>query len=100
MEKFVSVDDYEKSALQILPKAVKDYYASGAGKEFSLQWNKDAFKSYKIRPKVLTNVLKCEIGTRILGEEISMPLGIAPTAMQGMAHLDGECATAKGKNVN
>ncbi|XP_074115593.1 hydroxyacid oxidase [Cotesia typhae] len=95
MEKFVSVDDYEKSALQILPKAVKDYYASGAGKEFSLQWNKDAFKSYKIRPKVLTNVLKCEIGTRILGEEISMPLGIAPTAMQGMAHLDGECATAK-----
>lgn len=46
MEKFVSVDDYEKSALQTLPKAVKDYYASGAGKEFSLQWNKDAFKTF------------------------------------------------------
>ncbi|CAG5097171.1 Similar to GLO5: Peroxisomal (S)-2-hydroxy-acid oxidase GLO5 (Arabidopsis thaliana) [Cotesia congregata] len=95
MDNFVSVDDFEKSALQILPKAVKDYYASGAGKEFTLEWNKDAFKKYKIRPKVLTNVLKCEIGTRILGEEISMPLGIAPTAMQGMAHPDGECATAE-----
>ena len=33
--------------------------------------------------------------TIVLGNEVSMPIGIAPTAMQRMAHPDGECATAK-----
>ena len=33
--------------------------------------------------------------TNVLGNEVSMPIGIAPTAMQRMAHPDGECATAK-----
>ena len=33
--------------------------------------------------------------TKILGHEISMPIGISPTAMQKMAHPEGECASAK-----
>lgn len=37
-----------------------------------------------------------DLSTVVLGERIAMPIGIAPTAMQRMAHPDGECANARG----
>ena len=36
------------------------------------------------------------LSTTILGEKVSLPIGIAPTATQKLAHPDGEQATAKG----
>ena len=33
--------------------------------------------------------------TTVLGERVSSPICVAPTAMQRMAHNDGECATSK-----
>ncbi|KAK0172704.1 hypothetical protein PV328_005989 [Microctonus aethiopoides] len=95
MEQLVCIDDFEKLALKILTPSVRDYYKSGAGDEITLKWNREAFRKYKIRPRVLTDVSKRDISTVILGEKISMPLGIAPTAMQRMAHPDGECANAR-----
>jgi len=48
---------------------------------------------------VLRDVSKRDISTTVLGEKVSMPLGVSPTAMQRMAHPDGECANARGKNL-
>ncbi|XP_015113733.1 hydroxyacid oxidase 1 [Diachasma alloeum] len=95
MEAFTCVQDFEQSAMKILPISARDYYRSGAGDEVTLEWNKNAFRKYRIRPRVLRNVSSIDISTKVLGERISMPLGVAPTAMQRMAHPDGECATAK-----
>ncbi|KAL7300851.1 hypothetical protein TKK_0006409 [Trichogramma kaykai] len=95
MSQFVCIDDYERHALANLPPMIKDYYRSGAGEELTLRLNKEAFRKLRIRPKVLTNVSKRDISTTILGERISMPLGVSPTAMQRMAHPDGECANVK-----
>ena len=44
---------------------------------------------------MMVDVSNRNLKTTVLGNEISMPIGIAPTAMQRMAHPDGECATAK-----
>lgn len=95
MTNFVCVDDYEKYAINNLSPSVRDYYKSGAGEEHSLRWNREAFKRYRIRPRVLRDVSKRDISTIILGKKILMPLGVAPTAMQRMAHPDGECANAR-----
>ncbi|KAL0131256.1 hypothetical protein PUN28_002670 [Cardiocondyla obscurior] len=92
---FVCIEDYEKYALERLPASIRDYYKSGAGEEFSVKWNREAFKNYRIRPRFLRDVSKRDISTTVLGHKISMPLGVAPTAMQRMAHPDGECANAK-----
>ena len=46
-------------------------------------------------PKVLVDVTKIDTKTTILGERISSPICIAPSAMQKMAHPDGEIATSK-----
>ena len=48
---------------------------------------------------MLRDVSKIDISVTILGEKVSMPLGIAPTSLQKMAHPDGECANARGVNL-
>ena len=54
------------------------------------------FFRIRILPRMLKDVTKVDLSTTVLGEKISMPLGIAPTALQRMAHPDGECANARG----
>lgn len=95
MARLVCVEDYEKYALQNLPPHVRDYYKSGAGAEHSLIWNREAFRKFRIRPRFLRDVSKRDTSTTVLGQRVSMPLGVAPTAMQRMAHPDGECANAR-----
>ncbi len=50
----------------------------------------------KLRPRLLRDVSIIDMSTTILGEKIDFPICVAPTAMQKMAHPDGEIATAKG----
>ncbi|XP_011696026.1 PREDICTED: LOW QUALITY PROTEIN: hydroxyacid oxidase 1-like [Wasmannia auropunctata] len=95
MTAYVCVEDYEKHAQERLPASVRDYYKSGAREEYSVKWNRKAFKNYRIRPRFLRDVSKRDISTIVLGHKVSMPLGVAPTAMQRMAHPDGECANAR-----
>lgn len=91
----ICIEDFQKYADQNLTPSVRDYYNSGAGEQFSLKLNTEAFKKYRIRPRFLRNVSKRDLSTTILGEKISMPLGIAPAAMQRMAHPEGECANVR-----
>lgn len=46
-------------------------------------------------PKILVDVTTVDMTTSILGVKVSSPICIAPTAMQRMAHPDGECATSR-----
>lgn len=54
----------------------------------------------RIRPRVLRGISQVDLSTTILGERITMPIGIAPTATQKLAHPDGELATARGKSAS
>ena len=53
------------------------------------------FSRLKLLPRMMIDVSSRNMKTSVLGTEISMPIGIAPTAMQKMAHPEGECAAAK-----
>ena len=52
---------------------------------------------YYIIPRVLRDVSLVDMSTSVLGHSLRVPVGVAPTAMQRMAHPDGEAATARGK---
>lgn len=54
------------------------------------------FHSWRIRPRVLVNVQNRDAKCEVFGMKLDFPIAIAPTAMQKMAHPDGECAAAKG----
>ncbi|XP_026764192.2 2-Hydroxyacid oxidase 1 [Galleria mellonella] len=95
MEKYLSVKDLENAAIELLPKTARDYYKSGATEEQTLTENRKAFQRLRIRPKCLIGVDSTDLRTTVLGHEVSMPVGISPTAMQRMAHPDGELANVK-----
>ncbi|PKU44562.1 hydroxyacid oxidase 1 [Limosa lapponica baueri] len=50
---------------------------------------------WKLYPRVLRDVSVMDLSTSVLGQKISMPLCVGATAMQRLAHADGETATAK-----
>ncbi|XP_046975660.1 2-Hydroxyacid oxidase 1 [Vanessa cardui] len=95
MEKYISVKELEDAALALLPKNARDYYKSGATEEYTLAENRRAYQRLRIRPKCLVGLAACDLSTTIFGEKVSMPLGISPTAMQRMAHPDGETANVR-----
>lgn len=93
--RLVCVRDFEEYACQRLDRNALDYYKSGAGHEQTLRDNKEAFTRWRIRPRMLRDVSRRDLSTTVLGEKITFPVGVAPTAMQRMAHPDGEEATAR-----
>lgn len=92
----VNIYDYEERAQARLPRPVWDYYQGGSNDEITLRANHEAFTRIRLRPRVLTGTISCDLHTSMLGSEISMPVIVAPTAGHGMAHPDGECATMRG----
>lgn len=91
----VNVAEYERYAKAVLPRNAHGYYASGSNDMITLRENRAAFSRLRLMPKVLIDVSKVDMQTTILGEKIAFPICIAPSAMQRMAHNDGECATSR-----
>ena len=91
----VNVLDYERLAEGILEEGALGYFAGGAGDELTLRENVAAFERLKLRPRMLVDVSSVSPATTVLGREVSMPVLVAPTAIQKMCHSDGEAATAR-----
>uniref|UniRef100_A0A3P8RTT9 (S)-2-hydroxy-acid oxidase n=1 Tax=Amphiprion percula TaxID=161767 RepID=A0A3P8RTT9_AMPPE len=91
----VCVSDFEEQARKVLPKAVYDYYCSGADEQKTLADNVAAFSRWYLVPRVLRDVSTVDLSVSVLGQKLSMPLCVGATAMQRMAHPEGETATAR-----
>ncbi|SDG55436.1 alpha-hydroxy acid oxidase [Klenkia brasiliensis] len=92
---FLDLDDLERRARAVLDPAVVDYYAGGAGTETSLAEAPVAWRTWRLRPRVLRGVT-ATTATTLLGSAVATPVGVAPWAYQAMAHPGGELATARG----
>jgi 4-hydroxymandelate oxidase len=93
--RFVTVEDYEPVARELLPRDVYDFYAGGAGDEWTLGENLRAFDRWHLRPRYLRGAGLPDPSTSLLGAPLAFPVLVAPWAYQGMAHPDGEAATAR-----
>jgi 4-hydroxymandelate oxidase len=94
-EKYINLSELEMKARQLLPQTAYDYYAGGANDEITLRENRVAYERMTLLPRMLVDVSERHMNTTALGEPVSMPILIAPTAFQGLAHPEGEVATAK-----
>jgi isopentenyl diphosphate isomerase/L-lactate dehydrogenase-like FMN-dependent dehydrogenase len=91
----LNVRDYERIFEETLDAGAFGYFSGGADDELTLRDNVEAFQRWKLRPRMLVDVSQAQIDTTVLGERVSMPLLVSPTAFQRMAHADGEPATAR-----
>ena len=92
----INTYDLEEKAGKLLPKGGFDYIAGGAGDEYTLRQNIDAFNLKRILPRVLSDVEHPETTTEVLGHELPSPIIMAPIAAHGLAHESREVGTAKG----
>jgi 4-hydroxymandelate oxidase len=91
----VNLFDMQKAAERTLPKATYDYYAGGANDEVTLRENRAAYDRIALYFRVLADVSQRSMATTVLGESVSMPVLVAPTAFHRLAHAEGEMATAR-----
>lgn len=91
----VALREFEPLARERMATAAYDYIAGGAGDELTLAANEASWRRYRVRPRVLVDVGAIETATTLLGVPGSLPLAIAPMATHGLAHADGEVATAR-----
>src|SRR5579859_1160146 len=73
-----------------------DFIAGGAEDERTVAANRAAFARRALRNRVLVDVTRRDLRTRLLGLELPHPIVLAPTALHRVAHPDGERATACG----
>lgn len=93
--KLLNVADYERAARNVLSAHVFGYYSSGADDEVTLLRNRSDFDRYELRPRMLQGVREVDPGVTLFGQSHDWPLFISPTAMQRLAHPDGELAMAR-----
>jgi 4-hydroxymandelate oxidase len=91
----INLFDFEREAEQRLPPAHWGYIAGGANDEVTLDANRTAFDRLVIRYRSMIDVSSRRLETTVLGNPVSMPVLVAPTAMQKLVHGDGECGTAR-----
>lgn len=91
----VNLEEYEAMAREHLPRFAYDYIAGGAESERTVERNRLAFNRYLLRPRVLAGIEQPSLQTTVLGSPIAIPIILAPTACQRLAHDDGELASVR-----
>ena len=91
----VSIEDLRPLARRRLPKAVFDYLDGGAEGEVTLRENCRAFEEVTFRPRHAVALPNCELGTRVLGFDLSLPFLLAPVGYSRLMHPGGEVAAAR-----
>ncbi len=91
----INLADLAAIASTTIEPTAWDYYRSGAWDETTLARSEAAWRELEIHARAMVDVSTRSTATTLLGRAISAPLLAAPTAMQKMAHADGEVATAR-----
>lgn len=91
----VSIEDLRPVARRRVPKAVFDYLDGGAEGEVTLRENCRVFDDVTLRPRYAVAVPACDLHTRVLGLDLSVPFMLAPVGYSRLMHPGGEVAAAR-----
>jgi len=95
LTQLLNLHEVELLAARRMSRMAFDFCASGAGDEYTLSENRHAYNRLALAYRVLVNVGARDLSTTVLGQRAAMPVLIAPTAFQQLAHGEAELATAR-----
>jgi lactate 2-monooxygenase len=78
----VMVADLEQRAVEAMEPRAAAYVCAGAGSEDTMRANRDAFRRWRIVPRMLRDVADRELATTVLGTEMPAPVMLAPIGVQ------------------
>jgi L-lactate dehydrogenase (cytochrome) len=95
MKDITCIEDLRALARRRVPRAFFDYADSGSYAEETLRANRADLQKVKFRQRILVDVDKRSQATTIVGQNIAMPVVLAPVGLLGMQHGDGEILAAR-----
>jgi L-lactate dehydrogenase (cytochrome) len=90
-----TIEDLRVLAKRRVPRMFYDYADSGSWTESTYRANESDFDRIKFRQRVAVNMENRSTRVRMLGQDVAMPVAIAPTGLTGMQHADGEILAAR-----
>ena len=91
----VALAELARLAQETADPLVFGYVAGGAGTEDTMRANEEAFRRWRIVPRMLRDVSARDLATTVLGTPAPAPVGLAPVGVQSIVHPDGELGTAR-----
>jgi L-lactate dehydrogenase (cytochrome) len=90
-----NIDDLRRMAQRRVAKAVFDYVDRGSYDEQTLRANRADLESLRFRQRVAINVDQRSTRSTMAGQEVTMPVAIAPVGLTGLNWADGEMLGAR-----
>ena len=95
LSKITCIEDLRVIAQRRVPRMFYDYADSGSYTQGTYRANEAEFQKIKLRQRVAVNMEGRSTRTTMVGQDVAMPVAIAPTGLTGMQHADGEILAAK-----
>lgn len=95
LSKITCIEDLRRVAQSRVPRMFYDYADSGSYTEGTYRANEQDFRPIQFRQRVAVNLEGRSTRVRMVGQEVAMPVAIAPVGLTGMQHADGEIHAAR-----
>ncbi len=95
MPVITNIEDLRVLAQKRVPRMFYDYADSGSWTEGTYRANSSDFQKILLRQRVAVNMEGRTTRTTLVGQDVAMPVAIAPTGLTGMQHADGEILAAR-----
>ncbi len=90
-----TIEDLRVLAKKRVPRMFYDYADAGSWTESTYRANEEDFGKIKFRQRVAVNLENRSLRSTMVGQEVAMPVALAPTGLTGMQHADGEILAAR-----
>lgn len=91
----VSVDAWRQLARRKLPDIAWNYVDGGADDLVTLNANIDGFRNHRLRQRCLTGIKAPRLAAHMAGEQVALPVALAPTGASGISHWSGDIAATR-----
>ena len=95
MSVITTIEELRVLAQKRVPRMFYDYADSGSWTESTYLANESDFQKIKLRQRVAVNMENRSTASTMIGQQVAMPVAIAPTGLTGMQHADGEILAAR-----
>jgi len=89
------IDDLKRIYRRRVPKMFYDYTESGSWTEQTFRENSSDFSDIYLRQRVAVDMAGRSTASTMIGQDVSMPVALAPVGLTGMQHADGEIKAAR-----
>jgi lactate 2-monooxygenase len=91
----VSPDELEVRARERLSAEAFGYVAGGAGGEDTMRANREAFRRWRIVPRMLRDVGERDLSVELFGQRLAVPVLLGPVGVLSIVHPEAEVAVAR-----